>query len=438
MSTKIGEFKVDFELYKIGDTIKAIQKFDGEIKKAADDVVKSEEKVSKSTDSWMKSFSALKTAGVAAFGALYYQALKVSPAIQAHMTSIGIAMQMIGMEVGDAMEPLFDIFEELAWIFSDWFGELDEGTKKAIAYTAAIGTIAAAGALLGGPWVGLAVAGIGSLAVAYAEDFGNIQTNIDQLWKDIKNRDWEAAWDTAVKTVSDITTAIVDIIKEVDWAGAWDTMIQWFDDTAKISGKLGTAIGSMAANIANWLADFIIDPEFGNKIESAFEKAFEISDATMKIIATGIVNALSTALEKADWSKIIFAIIKGIAIIPVKIVEGIGNYILRILSNTFDGKGILGLLFPVGIGQKESEIGRQSGGYIPTTGMYNMHAGEQVIPSTGRSSGGTSEGINITNNMVFYGGMGDKQGMTQNVNDMMQTMKNSLRAWQSTGIGGRF
>ena len=444
--TNIGEFRVDFELYEIAEVMKQLDAFDKEMQESKKQMEKNE----KQNNMWAKSFKRLHIAAIAAFAGMYYQIMKTSPAIQAHLGSIGIALDLVGMTIGEAISPLFEMFEDMTWAFAEWFMDLDEGTQKAIGYAIAIGGIVAIVTKLAGLKWGLFAGGVALLAIAYAENFGSMQENVTELWKNIKDKDWAAAWDTLKKTVKDLWSAILPHWEAFrDSLFTWAETETWGDFTKVVMEKIKTKFSTV------W--NDYVKPEYEKLRDKIFEwaDAENWGDVAIKIMSDMWKETEALRIIIYDATKWIGKTI-GSAIwddIKENLIDLVPNWLKDYLEKKkYEARREVGapMIGELPKFEKPSlwetvkglpkALGYEAGGYISHTGLHMMHAGEQVIPSgiAQTNGGGLNGGINVTNNNIFYGNMGDRHTMTQNINDMTQTMKTSLKQYQSTSLGGRF
>jgi len=437
----VGEFSVDFNLKGYDEVMKSLDRFeDGmeDAEKSVEDFSKTQLETNKSVSTSWLSFGKIATAAVTT---LYANMMKYSPAIQAHMTSIGVAMQLVGMEMGDALDPIFQVIEDIVWGFSDWFGGLDEGIQTVLSLAVAAAILVAGLVALGaGPEILAAIGAVALLGVAYETNFGNMQDNVDSFIKNFGEGDWEGAADDVITGVEDLAKEVWTTIADYDWNTAWDSLLDWFDDMTDAGGALGRVVGTLIAHLGNWISDEINKPEFGDKVSDAISKAFDVGINVGKIIATSILNAIIAGIEEIDWLPLIKALAKSIWMSSFGAPKVLGDAMIKSIKNAWDSVKGNPWDSLSGSGDIYNPLPYQAGGYIPHTGLYNMHAGEHVTSAGGSSgNGGGSGDMYVTNNNIFYGNtLGDRHQSTQAVNQITDTMKNSLKTWQSTAVGGRF
>lgn len=328
---------------------------------------------------------------IAAIAAVTLGVLRASsPYLKGVLSIFGRAFMIFFRPFGDflatLLRPLAIWLMKMAIAFLKW----TRGTPGGKAGVAA-GTGAGTGALIGGavgsivPGIGTAIgagvgAGIGAIVGLLTQvDWGAVGSAIALFIKGLK--------ETLVYFVKDPVGFLIDVGGELKVAmgifrdrisDAWTTFITWLGNALpNFAGWLGEKMGQGLRMIVDFILAF--GPWLWNGLTSTFFKVLEILAGIGKWIWDTITSfmrdPLGTLSGIGSW---IWDTITGALDNIWDWMSGIGSW----LWNTITG-AISNFLGGFGRGYRGYATGTP---FVPETGLYQLHRGEQVIPRGQASS----------------------------------------------------
>ncbi len=207
---------------------------------------------------------------------------------------------------------------------------------------------------------------------------------------------WEDLW---FKFFSGIETALgyVGTFLNKIWEAFmdWFTTTDWGEVWKKITRMTGTFLDALATFLVN-IVNAIIN--WFSKLEPAkiWKGMLRFTGATLAAIARfmgQVIAAVFRFILNVDWIKLGISIGKFLLIGIIEILKALPGIIWGIIKNFFGG--LAGGYF--GRKRKYNIRKYQFGGYIPTEGLYHLHAGEYVVPK-GETGGVNVGGISVTIN----------------------------------------
>jgi hypothetical protein len=322
---------------------------------------------------------------IAAIAAVTLGVLRqASPYLKGVLSIFGRAFMIFFRPFGDflatLLRPLAIWLMKMAVAFLKW----TRGSSAGKAGVAA-GTGAGAGALVGGaigsvvPGIGTAIgagvgAGIGALVGLLTQlDWGAIGDSISLFIKGLK--------ETLVYFIKDPVGFLIDLggdlkvsmgIFKDRISDAWNTFINWLGTALpNFAGWLGEQMGKGLRMIVDFILAF--GPWLWNALTTTFFKTLEILTAIGKWIWDTIIAFMKDPLGTlSGMGKWIWDTITGTLSNIWDSLSGIGSWIWNMITSSLSN-----FIGGVGKGYRGYATGTP---FVPETGLYQLHRGEQVIP----------------------------------------------------------
>ena len=367
----------------VENAISGLRKSDAAIQKSGVVAKKESTKIEGFMGKWKMGWIAMSTAAIASL----YAIAKSSAVIGAYFSEFGALLGYVFDEIGIAMAPviyplldflwkLADLFVEhvipgLKWL-ADKFADLKPHIKG---LTSLLGFLAPAFSILLIP--------LGLLVLAF-KIFKDKILPILIEWKDrtvVLFGEWK---DKIVAKLSEWKIALLEKFET-----AKGKILEWKDKIIEIKNKI-------IAEFNTWLKKILI---WKNKIVKYWKDLKKDTTTIWNTIRDAIWKPIQSAYNKVV--EYVDKIIRKMKSIPI--VGGVGKYVSKYIPEF------------------------QHGGYVPTTGLAMLHAGEHVTPAGGTTR--TSSATTINYNPTFYitGEMRSDTDLRELANKLSDIMKDDVR-----------
>lgn len=398
----------------VEQAISGLHKTDAAVTKSAVVAGKESKKIEGFMGKWKMGWITMAAAAIASL----YAIAKSSAVIGGYFREFGLLLGYFFDSIGEAMAPIIEPLLDWLWDLADAFDELPDSVKIAIGgiigLAAAVPT--ALVALAGLKWalttLGI-TAGLAGLAMLGLALIVGLELGILGVWILVK-------------------TGVID---------ALDTMGRKFEDMHPVISDFLKAVGIIPGSLGVIAID-IVTGEFGRipeDLKRVWEEGGKGAINTWKWITDSISNIYNTViadvimrheelkrfwgdlLESARniWNATGDAIWKPIQSAYNRIVEYINKIISKIKS------------IPV-VGSVASYASRhipsfQHGGYVPTTGLAMLHAGEHVTPAGGTTTTNRKTVVNFNPTIYVTGEMRTDTNLRDLANKLAGYWKDDLK-----------
>ena len=367
----------------VENAISGLRKSDAAIQKSGVVAKKESTKIEGFMGKWKMGWIAMSTAAIASL----YAIAKSSAVIGAYFSEFGALLGYVFDEIGIAMAPviyplldflwkLADLFVEhvipgLKWL-ADKFADLKPHIKG---ITSLLGFLAPAFSILLIP--------LGLLVLAFKIFKDKILPMLIE-WKDRAVAIFGEWKDSIVAKITEWKTALLERFETLK-----DKISEWKDKIIDIKNKIIAEFDKWQKKIRIWIGKII--KYWDNFKEATIEKWNAIKDAIWKPIQSAY-NKVVEYVQK---------IIAAMASIPI--VGGVGEYVSRHIPSF------------------------QHGGYVPTTGLAMLHAGEHVTPAGGTTRTSSATTINYNPTFNITGEMRTDTDLRELANKLSGIMKDDVR-----------
>ena len=365
----------------VEQAISGLRKSDAALQKSATVASKESKKIEGFMGKMKMGWIAVAAGAIASL----YAVAKSSAVIGGYFSEFGMLVGMVFDEIGIAMAPIIDPLLDFLWMLGDKFAALPEPVKAAIGIIILVGTA-----------IAVLIPIIGLIAPAFATGIAIITPLLAGFFLFL------LANPIILIIAAIIAVAVLLYIAwKKNWGGIQEktkVVIEWFkahDWALLFLGPIGAVILFAKKIYENW-----------DKIKAFTKKTWE----TIKSITMNLWSAIGNAI----WQPIKNAYNK------------IRDFVNMIISKI---KSI-----PV-IGSATSYIGKiskyipsfQHGGYVPTTGLAMLHAGEYVMPANNTRNVTNSPTIVISPTIYVSGEMRTDTDLRKLASDLSVYFKDEIK-----------
>jgi len=201
------------------------------------------------------------------------------------------------------------------------------------------------------------------------EHFIALKQSILDVWNAIKEGNWSEAWTSFKEAVTNAWSFVKDMAKTIwskikeemkkfNWRAVWD---ETFLNISNIISGISLFVGRLFSEIG----------AFMQKIEwsKVWTTLFTVSKDVGFLIGQFVGEMTKRVIEFFSSPTNVMGLVKSFLGILGGLFGAIWNFLLGMLQGAVYG------------GSKKSYGSRQTGGYIPYTGLYKLHEGENVVPA---------------------------------------------------------
>lgn len=369
----------------VEQAISGLHKTDAAVTKSAVVAGKESKKIEGFMGKWKMGWITMAAAAIASL----YAVAKSSAVIGGYFREFGLILSTFFDSIGIAMAPITEPILDWLWDLVDAFDELPDEIKIAtgvvIGLSAAVPT--AIVALAGLKW-GLTTLGIGAgfaaLAMLGLALIIGLELGILGVWVLVK-------------------TGVID---------ALDTMGRKFEEMHPVIADFLKAIGILPGSLGVIAID-IVTGNFGRipeDLKRVWREGGEGAINTWKWITDAISNMIT--IRYNEWMEWGHELKRGMLIIG----NAIGRALWEPIQNAYNRiKDFMDKIMSVisriqSVRETVSNTSRhipsfQHGGYVPTTGLAMLHAGEHVIPAGGATTTNRKTVVNFNPTIYVTGEM---------------------------------
>jgi len=201
--------------------------------------------------------------------------------------------------------------------------------------------------------------------ISQGEQFQALKQNVSDMGEAIKNKDWPSLWASfksatmnALGVVKEFAKGIWDKIstkfKEFNWGALWSTTFFSITNALEVIQKF-------ISNVGQKIFDFLAAIDW----DKVWEKLFAFTGQIGFLVGKFIGEIVQTILDWFTFDNVM-TLVKTILGLIVAVIGGVWNF-------------IMGAITGAGQGMSSSSLNSEAtGGFIPHTGLYKLHAGETV------------------------------------------------------------
>lgn len=391
----------------VEQAISGLHKTDAAVTKSATVAGKESKKIEGFMGKWKAGWIMMAAAAIASL----YAVAKSSAVIGGYFREFGLLLGYFFDSIGEAMAPIIEPLLDWLWDLADAFDELPDFVK--IATGAVIGLAAAIPTLLVGlaalKWalttLGITAGVTNAAMIALGVTLG-LGVGIASVWVLAK-------------------TGVLDALNEM--GRKFEEMHPIIMDFLKAMGILPGSLGVIAIDI--------VTGEFG-RIPEDLKRVWEEGGKAVINIWKWITDTISNmiTLRYNQWMEWGHELKRGMAIIW----NAIGNAIWKPIQRAYNriveyvNKIISKIKSIPVVGSVASYASRhipsfQHGGYVPTTGLAMLHAGEHVTPAGGATTTNRKTVVNFNPTIYVTGEMRTDTDLRDLANKLSGFWKDDLK-----------